>query len=149
MNLHSRILIWMIRMVITTQPVNSRIDFYCINVVCAPLQSTTDIVPRTRSNYQDIGKRCSAGVSVQQMWQSICGKVLVSRHHLLVIDPVHRKRQIRRLEVDLVVRRPKVLFFDMGLPVVLDWSKSGQPNNERQSCKRSPVERPSSASTVR
>ena len=44
MNLDARILVWMIGMILRTQPIDRGIDLHGVNVFGAPLQSAADIV---------------------------------------------------------------------------------------------------------
>jgi len=44
MNIDARILVWMIGMILRTQPIDRGIDLHGVNVFGAPLQSAADIV---------------------------------------------------------------------------------------------------------
>ena len=85
-NLNALVLVRMVRMVLSSQAIDGRIDLDCVNMLSAPLQGPTDIITRTSADDQYIRKGRTACISIQQMGQCICGEVFISRHHLLAVD---------------------------------------------------------------
>src|SRR6266496_115813 len=151
MNLNTLILIRMIWMIQSSQAINGRVDLDCVNVFGTPLQCATNVVARTSSDDQNIGKSWSARVAIQQVRQSVRRKVLISRDHLLVIDQIHRKGQVGLLKINPVIRRPELLCFTLALKVSMSRCESRQTDHEHQQrdSHQSPTEKPFGIAMVR
>src|SRR5438132_7695853 len=119
MDLDSRILKRLVGMVLAPQAINGRVNLDGIDVLSSPLQSPANVIAGTGSDDQHVRESRSAGVAIQQVWQRIGRKVLVSRNHLLVIDQVDRKRQVCLLKINSVIRRPELLCFTLALIVMM------------------------------
>src|SRR5207244_6689555 len=100
MDLDSRILKRVVGMVLPPRAISGRVNLDGIDVLSSPLQSPADVIAGTGSDDQHVREGRSASVAIQQVWQRIGRKVLVSRNHLLAIDQVDRKRQVRFLKIN-------------------------------------------------
>src|SRR5262249_40439645 len=109
MNFNARVLVRLIGMVLFSETIYGRIDLDGVDMLGSPLERAADVVTRSCSDYQDIGKRRSARVSIQQVGQRISRKRLVTRNHLLVIDQIYRQREVCVLKINSVIRRPGLL----------------------------------------
>src|SRR5229473_3146261 len=78
MDLNPRILIRLVGMVLPPQAINCRVDLDGVDVLGPPLQRPADIITGTCSDYQHVREGRPAGVSIQQVWQCVSRKGLIS-----------------------------------------------------------------------